>query len=162
MKNIIFDLGGVVVEWNAKRVIETFRGNPILVNFVRENRLFLNDWRDYDRGDVTRQELINKVAILSGCPPEDCNEFVEHVKHSLVSIPETETLIKELYARGFKLYCLSNMSVDFYELPENTGSFQVLRRANHIRPRTHGETRPGNLRLDSKSLSFKTRRVSVY
>ena len=44
MKNIIFDLGGVVVEWNAKRVIETFRGNPILVNFVRENRLFLNDW----------------------------------------------------------------------------------------------------------------------
>ena len=67
MKNIIFDLGGVVVEWNAKRVIETFRGNPILVNFVRENRLFLNDWRDYDRGDVTRQELINKVAILSGC-----------------------------------------------------------------------------------------------
>lgn len=49
MKNIIFDLGGVVVEWNAKRVIETFKGNPILVNFVRENRLFLNDWRDYDR-----------------------------------------------------------------------------------------------------------------
>ena len=96
MKNIIFDLGGVVVEWNAKRVIETFKGNPILVNFVRENRLFLNDWRDYDRGDVTRQELINKVAILSGCPPEDCNEFVEHVKHSLVSIPETEILIKEL------------------------------------------------------------------
>ena len=39
MKNIIFDLGGVVVEWNAKRVIETFKGNPILVNFVRENRL---------------------------------------------------------------------------------------------------------------------------
>ena len=115
MKNIIFDLGGVVVEWNAKRVIETFKGNPILVNFVRENRLFLNDWRDYDRGDVTRQELINKVAILSGCPPEDCNEFVEHVKHSLVSIPETETLIKELSARGFKLYCLSNMSVDFYD-----------------------------------------------
>ena len=96
MKNIIFDLGGVVVEWNAKRVIETFKGNPILVNFVRENRLFLNDWRDYDRGDVTRQELINKVAILSGCPPEDCNEFVEHVKHSLVSIPETEILMKEL------------------------------------------------------------------
>ena len=46
MKNIIFDLGGVVVEWNAKRVIETFRGNPILVNFVRENRLFLNETQE--------------------------------------------------------------------------------------------------------------------
>ena len=114
MKNIIFDLGGVV-EWNAKRVLETFKGNPILVNFVKENSLFLNDWQDYDRGDVTRQELIDKVALLSGCPPEDCNEFVEHVKHSLVSIPETETLIKELSARGFKLYCLSNMSADFYD-----------------------------------------------
>ncbi|HJA15897.1 MAG TPA: HAD family phosphatase [Candidatus Butyricimonas faecavium] len=115
MKNIIFDLGGVVVEWNAKKVLETFNGNPILVNFVKENRLFLNDWRAYDRGDVTRQELIDKVALLSGCPTKDCNEFIEHVKHSLAPIPETETLIKELSARGFKLYCLSNMSVDFYD-----------------------------------------------
>lgn len=115
MRNIIFDLGGVVVEWNAKKVLETFKGNPILVNFVKENRLFLNDWRAYDRGDVTRQELIDKVALLSGCPTKDCNEFIEHVKHSLAPIPETETLIKELSARGFKLYCLSNMSVDFYD-----------------------------------------------
>lgn len=72
------------------------------MNFVRENRLFLNDWRDYDRGDITRQELIDKVTLLSGCPPEDCNEFIEHVKHSLVPIPETEALIKELSVRGIQ------------------------------------------------------------
>ncbi|MFR4036851.1 MAG: HAD family hydrolase [Butyricimonas faecalis] len=96
-------------------MLETFKGNPILVNFVKENSLFLNDWQDYDRGDVTRQELIDKVALLSGCPPEDCNEFIEHVKHSLTPIPETEALIKELSTRGFKLYCLSNMSADFYD-----------------------------------------------
>ena len=100
MKNIIFDLGGVVVEWNAKRVLETFKGNPILVNFVKENSLFLNDWQDYDRGDVTRQELIDKVALLSGCPPEDCNEFIEHVKHSLTPIPETEAKLRKRTYRG--------------------------------------------------------------
>ena len=102
MKNIIFDLGGVVVEWNAKRVLETFKGNPILVNFVKENSLFLNDWQDYDRGDVTRQELIDKVALLSGCPPEDCNEFIEHVKHSLTPIPETEAKLRKRTFRAFR------------------------------------------------------------
>ena len=115
MKNIIFDLGGVVVEWNAKRVIDTFNGNPVLVNFVKENGLFRGYWTAYDKGVLSRQELITKASVLSGCPIEDCDEFVEHVKHTLVTIPETEALIKELSKRGYKLYCLSNMSLDFYE-----------------------------------------------
>jgi len=115
IKNVIFDLGGVVVEWNAKRVIDTFNGNPILVNFVKENGLFRNYWTAYDKGEINRQELLAKASVLSGCPLEDCDEFVEHVKHTLVTIPETEALIQELSLRGYKLYCLSNMSLDFYE-----------------------------------------------
>lgn len=115
IKNVIFDLGGVVVEWNAKRVINTFNGNPILVNFVKENGLFRNYWTAFDKGDINRQELLAKASVLSGCPLEDCDEFVEHVKHSLVTIPETEALIQELSLQGYKLYCLSNMSLDFYE-----------------------------------------------
>lgn len=115
MKNIIFDLGGVVVEWNGERVIDSFKGDPSLIMYIKSNGFFKDYWAAFDKGTLGREELVNKVALLTGIPAEECDAFVEHVKHSLKPIPETETLIKELSAQGYKLYCLSNMSIDFYD-----------------------------------------------
>lgn len=115
MKNIIFDLGGVVVEWNGKQVVESYTGNPKLVAYILENGLFKDYWNAYDKGILDRTALVQKASTLTGIAPEECDAFVEHVKRSLVSIPETAELIKDLSVRGYKLYCLSNMSADFYE-----------------------------------------------
>lgn len=115
MKNIIFDLGGVVVEWNGERVIDSFKGNPSLIMYIKSNGFFKDYWNAFDKGTLDRRELVDKVALITGISAEKCNAFVEHVKLSLVPIPETEALIKELSARGYKLYCLSNMSNDFYD-----------------------------------------------
>lgn len=115
MKNIIFDLGGVVVEWNGERVIDSFKGNPSLIMYIKSNGFFKDYWNAFDKGTLSRRELVDKVALITGISAEECNAFVEHVKLSLVPIPETEALIKELSARGYKLYCLSNMSNDFYD-----------------------------------------------
>lgn len=115
MKNIIFDLGGVVVEWNGERVIDSFKGNPSLIMYIKSNGFFKDYWNAFDKGALDRRELVDKVALITGISAEECNAFVEHVKLSLVPIPETEALIKELSARGYKLYCLSNMSNDFYD-----------------------------------------------
>ena len=41
--------------------------------------------------------------------------FVEFIKHSLRDIPQTQCLIKELAGKGYRLFCLSNMSLEFYD-----------------------------------------------
>ena len=115
MKNIIFDLGGVVVEWNGEQVIDSFKGDPTLIMYIKSNGFFKDYWTAFDKGTLEREELVNKVALLTGIPAEECDAFVEHVKHSLKPITETEAFIKELSAQGYKLYCLSNMSLDFYD-----------------------------------------------
>ena len=115
IKNIIFDLGGVVVEWNPEHILQTFPGNPNLIRYIHTNGFFSNYWSAYDKGIMTREQVIEKIAPLTGCPVEDCNEFIEFVKVSLTNIPETEKLIQELSQRDYKLFCLSNMSEDFYE-----------------------------------------------
>ena len=51
---------------------------------------------------------------------------MEFVKHSLRDIPETQQLIKELSARGFRLFCLSNMSLDFYDYLKDREVFQFF------------------------------------
>ena len=115
MKNIIFDLGGVVVEWNGERVINSFEGDPTLIMYIKSNGFFKDYWTAFDKGMLEREELVNKVALLTGIPAEECDAFVEHVKLTLKPNHETEAMIKELSAKGYKLYCLSNMSLDFYD-----------------------------------------------
>jgi len=115
IKNIIFDLGGVVVDWNPRKILQTFQGNPQIIQKIQEKGIFSDCWRDYDKGLQTRQETVQKIASFVGCSEKECDEFVEFIKYSLVPILETEHFIQQLYAEGYFLYCLSNMSLDFYE-----------------------------------------------
>jgi putative hydrolase of the HAD superfamily len=114
IKNIIFDLGGVVVDWRPALILQTFTGNPVLTRYVSDNGFFREPWTGFDRGTTSKEELLREASRLSGCPVADCAALLEHVKRSLVDIPETAELIAGLSRRGFRLYCLSNMSVDHY------------------------------------------------
>lgn len=115
MKNIVFDLGGVVVDWNPKRVLDNYPGNKSLPISLFEKGFFQTYWTEFDRGTVTQDILVQQMADFSGCPYNECWDFIEYIKHSLVDIPETLHLIKRLSEEGYRLFCLSNMSVEFYD-----------------------------------------------
>jgi putative hydrolase of the HAD superfamily len=126
IKNIIFDLGGVVVEWNPSSILQSFPGNRELTRYVRENGFFRKAWTEFDRGTRDEKGLIHEAARLSGCPVADCEALLEHVKRSLVAIPETEALIAALSRQGFRLYCLSNMSTDHYNYLKDRPVFRYF------------------------------------
>lgn len=115
IKNVIFDLGGVVVRWEPLSVLRSFKGDRSILEYVRKNGFFSGYWREFDRGMMSQAELVRLTADAIGCSEESCEAFVTHIMHSLGPMEETEALIRELSARGFKLYCLSNMSVEFYD-----------------------------------------------
>jgi putative hydrolase of the HAD superfamily len=114
IKNVIFDLGGVIVEWEPARVLATFTGNRELVKYVADNGFFREAWTEFDRGTIDKESFTREWARLVGCPVEDCDELLEHAKRSLVTIPETVALVERLSREGFRLFCLSNMSTDHY------------------------------------------------
>lgn len=115
IKNIVFDLGGVVLDWNPEKVKENFGGNPQLPVFLFQGGFFRDYWTEFDRGTVNEAEIIRQMAAFSGYPETECRELVEFIKHSLTDIPATVALIRELAAQGYRLYCLSNMSVEYYD-----------------------------------------------
>lgn len=115
MKNIIFDLGGVVIDWNPEKVKKEYRHNPALPAFLFGSGFFQSQWSLFDRGEIDIHTLIEQMAELSGVSTADCRDFMEYIKHSLVDIPETVELIRQLSEKGYRLYCLSNMSVEFYD-----------------------------------------------
>ena len=96
IKNVIFDLGGVVVKWDPVGVLNGFKGDPAITRYIRERGFFADYWRDYDKGTLSREKLVERTAALIGCSEESCEEFILHVMNSLDTLPGTEELIKEL------------------------------------------------------------------
>ena len=76
--------------------------------------------------------IVREMSVFSGRPYAECWDFVEFIKHSLRDIPQTQCLIKELAGKGYRLFCLSNMSLEFYVLPERTGGLSVFRGPDHL------------------------------
>jgi len=53
VRNIIFDLGGVVLEWNPDRILENYYADDDL-RAAMKTALFLHpDWLQMDRGLLT-------------------------------------------------------------------------------------------------------------
>lgn len=115
MKNIVFDLGGVVVDWSPERLMREYTGDPELPVSLFKKGFFEDYWQDFDRGTVSQVKMVEEMSRFSGRRYAECWDFVEFIKHSLDDNPKTVALIRELSAKGYRLFCLSNMSLEFYD-----------------------------------------------
>jgi putative hydrolase of the HAD superfamily len=116
--NLIFDLGGVVVRWDPNAIIAgVFTDEAIRVR-VRESVFSHPDWLEVDRGTLAVEEAVRRVAKRTGFGEAELTRLVQAVPASLVPLPETVDLLYRLKARGYPLYCLSNMghaSIEYLE-----------------------------------------------
>ncbi|MEG1644508.1 MAG: HAD family phosphatase [Alistipes sp.] len=111
MKNIVFDLGGVVFARDPRKSSREFTE---FFSFVRgaEMPWF---WVQYDRGTLTLDEV--KVAICQEmkCSRTLCDDFIAQAIMRQEAISETKELIAALKSAGYRLYVLSNMSREFID-----------------------------------------------
>ncbi|MDE5610505.1 MAG: HAD family phosphatase [Odoribacter sp.] len=137
MKNIVFDLGGVVVDWNPERLIREYPGDPEMPVALFEKGFFERFWPDYDRGRVSQTDIVKEISRFTGRCYAESWDFVEFIKHSLRDLPVTQRFIKELSERGYRLFCLSNMSVEFYDYLKDREVFsyfegQIISALEHV------------------------------
>lgn len=137
MKNIVFDLGGVVVDWSPERLMQEYTGDPEMPVALFKKGFFQEYWPDYDRGRIDQTGIVREMSAFSGRNYAECWDFVEYVKHSLKDIPATVELIRELSDGGYRLFCLSNMSVEFYDYLKDRPVFgyfegQIISALEHV------------------------------
>lgn len=111
MKNIVFDLGGVVFARDPRKF------EPEFIEFF--SYILLPEmpkfWEDYDRGVVTYDEVIASLADYNTCERELAERNLRRSILTQEEIPATKSLIADLKAAGYSLYVLSNMSLEFIE-----------------------------------------------
>ncbi len=111
MKNIVFDLGGVLFARDKHKC------EPELLEFFSFLRApqMPRFWEEYDRGTSTLDEVTHTLVGMTGLPYEKCAEVLQHAIDLQEPIRATELLISDLKRAGYKLYVLSNMSREFID-----------------------------------------------
>lgn len=122
VKNVVFDLGGVVFARDPRKFEREFIEFFSYIT-LPEMPYF---WEEYDRGVSTYERVIKDLAEYNSCDVE----LAEHnLRRSIVTqeeIPATKSLIADLKASKYKLYVLSNMALDFIEFLRTTEVYKYF------------------------------------
>lgn len=114
VRNVIFDLGGVVFDWNPDHIVSRVQPVPELRAALKAALFGHADWRLFDRGTLTEPELIERLQLRLGATRREVEAILDAVRNSLVEKPETVSLMRALQKQGTPLYCLSNMPASVY------------------------------------------------
>ena len=106
---IIFDLGGVLLDWNPDRILSGLYPDAHIRAAVKRGVFQHSDWLDLDRGTLTEDEAIRRFSQRTGRPVDEMQALMKTAVESLAPIPGAVALARDLEALDIPLYCLSNM-----------------------------------------------------
>ncbi len=115
IKNIIFDMGGVLIDYNPEKSLYALfskENADILLKEIFRNPI----WADKDRGIIFPEDIMEQKR--SAIPEEIFEKTAELVNNFYPQMPPFEKmydLVKQLKENGYKIYLLSNASSDFHE-----------------------------------------------
>ncbi len=109
-KNVVFDLGGVVLGRDFNRFDEIVGDH---FSFFRQDK-FPDYWHDFDRGTRTKQEVAEALAADAEVSIEEANNLIDKVLELLSEVPETCDLVRRLKEAGCRCYILSNMPKEYW------------------------------------------------
>ena len=119
IKNIIFDLGNVIINYNQKKIINNFTEKEEEIKYIYDEIFHAPEWTLMDLGDITNDEaieIINKKLT---------QEFL-HERHKKQPINrDIVEIAKILKNNGYNLFVLSNMANQTYEYFKNDEFFSL-------------------------------------
>lgn len=114
IKNVIFDLGGVLIRWDPRLIVSTYTRDLSLQGLLLKEVFQHQDWLDLDRGIISESVAAFKIAKRIGLEPSVLFGLFFVVKQSFIELKQTTELLKQMQSQGIMLYCLSNMSEESY------------------------------------------------
>lgn len=114
IKNIIFDMGKVLVGYDSRRVCEHYMDNPKDIEQVCTAVFVSPEWLLLDMGVITQNQAMEQ--IYKRLPEQRLKEMalicMEHWhEYCMWPVPGMEELVKSLKDKGYGLYLCSNASV---------------------------------------------------
>ena len=116
LKNIIFDFGGVLLDWNPHYLYDPYFGDKEKAEWFLTN-ICTYEWNaQHDNGKPVAEGTAELIAQYPEWEKEIRMYYGEFMKMMGGQIPGMEELVKELKHRGYRVFGLSNWSVETFAL----------------------------------------------
>lgn len=125
-KNIIFDIGNVLLSFNPKEYLKAKITEDRLEDLYKE--IFQSmEWVMLDRGTITEDEAINKIIERNIKYSDDIKLVFEDWYDILKPIEDTIKILEDLKDKGYKVFYLSNFhDLAFKEVKRKNSFFELF------------------------------------
>lgn len=130
IKNIIFDIGNVILNFNLSYILPKFTENEEEQKFIMENIINSPEWLGYaliDTGYLTKADAIEIVKDRTNHQKDELidNFWNHYIEYSFVDTKVLE-LIQKLKENNYKIYLLSNINQYVYNFIKPSGLFELV------------------------------------
>lgn len=108
-KNVIFDVGNVLLEWRPEKIFKEAWGITENLDFYNKSIFGSDDWVLFDKGEATDEETFEFFRKKLGCSYNHMEKLISVARRSLVPIKESINLLNTLSEQKINLYALTNM-----------------------------------------------------
>lgn len=116
LKNIIFDYGGVLLDWNPHYLYDPYFGDREKAEWFLTN-ICTYEWNaQHDNGKPVAEGTAELIAQYPEWEKEIRMYYREFMKMMGGQIPGMEELVKKLKANGQRVFGLSNWSVETFAM----------------------------------------------
>ena len=127
VRNIVFDMGGVLMRFEPMVYISREIADPAQQQLVYQELFHSVEWAQLDRGSLDFATALDRVCARLPQPlHQPTRRIFAGWYQSLAVIPGMETLAKRLHQAGYRLYLLSNASLQFYDYYKRMGAVQYF------------------------------------
>lgn len=115
IKNIVFDVGNVLVDFRWREYMKDLGFSDEVTEFLGEHMVMSPLWDELDRGLTPREEVIQQMKDLVPEYPREADLFFENIREIVITRKYSKGWLKELRERGYKVYLLSNYPKELFE-----------------------------------------------
>ena len=124
---IIFDVGGVLVDFPWIRYPYMIDISDDAREYIMEHVIECGIWAECDLGNESFEALVQKFIALGPQYAEEIRELIETMYTCITVKPFTESWIRGLKNKGYRVYILSNWSQHAYEKCTENGVLDFTR-----------------------------------
>lgn len=129
IKNVVFDLGKVLVDFRPEYFLEKLEYSPKEIERFTKIIFYGEEWERYNCcADVTLDQVKDEVLTHYPIDANDIKRIFEHIDYQyiLFEMENTAMYLKELKNEGYRIYILSDLSKDCYEYNQQFDFFQFI------------------------------------
>lgn len=126
IRNIIFDLGNVIINYNQEQIINNFTKKEEEIKYIYDEIFHAPEWELMDLGNITNDEAIEVINKRNKFKYQKLTDNFLHEWYKKQEINrDIVEIAKKLKINGYKLFVLSNMANLTYEYFKNDEFFSL-------------------------------------